>query len=181
VLVGVALAQNEDEFERTAAVVAPVLSAADRTTLAGRQAALRDLCRTGAEANLEAMRESTNWPLWISVWGLAAGREPLAYRNEIEAALVTGYESFNERIEAIYTAVIAFLGLRIRPPFTLRQFTVAADSLGQGFGLRDRVDGYYNTVVVRPTGPDGQEQEWTVFAVAFEALVNQFFEFDPDG
>ena len=33
--------------------------------------------------------------------------------------------------------------------------------------------------IVRATGPDGEMQEWTLFAVAFEGLVRQFFEVDP--
>jgi hypothetical protein len=34
--------------------------------------------------------------------------------------------------------------------------------------------------IPRATGPDGEVQEWTLFAVAFEGLVLQFFAFDPD-
>jgi hypothetical protein len=31
-----------------------------------------------------------------------------------------------------------------------------------------------------PTGPDGEDQEWTLFAVGTEALALRFFELDPD-
>jgi len=34
--------------------------------------------------------------------------------------------------------------------------------------------------IVRATGPGGGAQEWTLFAVAFEGLVWQFFEIDPN-
>jgi hypothetical protein len=34
----------------------------------------------------------------------------------------------------------AFLGFRLREQFTLRHFVVAADSLAQGYSLRDRID-----------------------------------------
>jgi len=33
--------------------------------------------------------------------------------------------------------------------------------------------------VKRPTGPEGEEQEWTLFAAGLEAIVLQFFEPDP--
>jgi len=180
VLVAVARSENENEFDMTVATVAPVLTGADRTTPRGRADALRELCRVGAAANLRAMRESVNWPLWISVWALAVGGEPLDHRKRIEAALVSGYDSFNRRIEEVYAAITEYLGYRLREHFTLRQFTVAVDSLGQGCGLRDRVDDAHKRVVVRATGPGGADQDWTLFAVAFEAMVHQFFELDPD-
>ncbi len=180
VLVAVAGTENENEFDLTVATVAPVLADVDRSTADSRAAALRELCRLGAAANLAAMRESRNWPLWMSVWALAAGAEPLDDRKKIEAALQGGYDTFNQRIQDVYAAIIDFLGFRVRAPFALRQFTVAADSLGQGSGLRDRVDDSHNEAILRPTGAGGALQEWTLFGVAFEALVNQFFELDPD-
>ena len=33
--------------------------------------------------------------------------------------------------------------------------------------------------VIRPTGPSGENEDWTLFAIGLEALVNQFFEIDP--
>jgi hypothetical protein len=34
--------------------------------------------------------------------------------------------------------------------------------------------------MIRPTGPDGEDQEWTLFAVGLEALVNQFLELNTE-
>jgi hypothetical protein len=180
VLAAIALTENENEFDHTIGIVGPILAAADVTTPAARTAVLRELCRVGGAANLQAMRESTNWPMWISVWAVAAGQEPREDRKKLVAALMSGYESFNDKIEVAYTAILDFLGFRLRSPFTVRQFTVAADSLGQGCGLRDRVDDAQQELVIRDTGPGGTPQEWTLFAIAFEALVHQFFEIDPD-
>ena len=33
---------------------------------------------------------------------------------------------------------------------------------------------------MRPTGPDGAMEEWTLVGVGLEALVHQFLEIDPD-
>lgn len=180
VLVAVAKAENENEFDLTVGSVEPILAEVDRSTPASRRAALRELCRVGAAANLQAMRESRNWPLWISVWALAAGDETLDDRKKIEAALVAGYDAFNHRIQEVYASLVDFLGFRVREPFALRHFTVAVDSLGQGCGLRDRVDDSHKAVIVRPTGPGGAAQEWTLYGIAFEAVVEQFFELDPE-
>jgi hypothetical protein len=46
--------------------------------------------------------------------------------------------------------------------------------------LRDRIDHSDMEGIVRATGPGGAAQEWTLFAIAFEALVQTFFEIDPD-
>jgi len=34
--------------------------------------------------------------------------------------------------------------------------------------------------LIRPTGPNGEDQEWSLFAFGLEALVHQFLEPDPD-
>ena len=94
--------------------------------------------------------------------------------------MVAGYDSFNERIEEVYRAMTSYLGFRLREPLTLRQFTIAADSLGQGCGLRDRFDNAHMDGILLPTGQQGELQEWTLFAIGFEALVAQILRLDPD-
>ena len=76
--------------------------------------------------------------------------------------------------------MISYLGFRLREEFTLHQFVIAADSLSQGYGLRDRIDNSFAERILRPTGPGGEDQEWTLFAVAFEGLIEKFFEIDPE-
>ena len=126
------------------------------------------------------MRESTNWPLLIGVWAQAASGQSTVSSKRIEVALLSAFDGFASRIESIYGAMVALLGLRLREEFTLRDFVIAEDSLSEGYGLRDRLDEAVRRVIVRPTGPTGEPQEWTIFAVALEGLVRQFFEFDPD-
>jgi hypothetical protein len=102
------------------------------------------------------------------------------HRKRIEAALLAGYQSFAERIEEVYQGMTAVVGFRLRQQLTIRQFSTAADSLGQGFGLRSRIDVSATELIFRSPGPDGGLQEWTTFAIAFEALVFHFFEIDPN-
>ena len=181
VLVAVALDENDTEVGRTVQAVGGVLEEMDLTTPEARQRTMRELCRLGGAANLQVMREATNWPVWIGAWGLVASpNEPRDYRERIEQAVVAGYDSFNERIEEVYRAMTSHLGFRLREPLTLRQFTIAADSLGQGCGLRDRFDSTHMDGILLPTGHQGELQEWTLFAIAFDGLVTQFFELDPD-
>jgi hypothetical protein len=180
VLVAIAQDENEEEFNLTVRAVEPVLAAVDLTTPESRQDALRELCRVGGEANVHAVRQSSYWPLSIAVWALTAFDEQLGHRERIEAALVVGYDAFTDRIAEVYAATAAYLGFRLREQLTLRQFAIAADALGQGCGLRDRVDNSKMEGIMRATGPRGEMQEWTLFGLAFEGLVWQFFEIDPD-
>ena len=73
----------------------------------------------------------------------------------------------------------AHLGLRLRAPFTLRQFTVAVGALVEGCALR-QIGADDLATIERATGPGGTVQTWTLFAVGLEALAREFFELDPD-
>jgi hypothetical protein len=180
VLVAVAKGQSSAEIDIAEAALGPIVASIDLTTLESRDQALRDLCRLAGELNAQAVQESTNWPLLIGVWAQTASGQSTVSSEKIEVALLSAFDGFAARIESIYGAMATFLGLRLREEFTLRDFVVAEDSLSEGYGLRDRLDDKVRKVIVRPTGPDGEEQKWTIFAVALEGLVRQFFEFDPD-
>ena len=180
VLVTVALDDHHEQIELGVGAVRSLLDDVDLSSGASRQEALRELCRLVGELNAQAVRKSNDWPLWIGVWALAASGQPLDYRKKIEAALLDGFDGFTERIVNAYAAMAGSLGFRPRTPFTLRQFAIAADSLGQGYGLRDRIDNSILETIDLPTGPGGGAQQWTLFAVAFEGLVRQFFEIDPE-
>jgi hypothetical protein len=52
-------------------------------------------------------------------------------------------------------------------------------ALTEGCVLRNRVDSMQMSGIMRPTGPGGELQEWTLFGLALEALAEKFFEPDP--
>ncbi len=180
VLVTVALEDHHEQIDAGLEEARSILTGADLSTSASRQDALREVCRLVGELHAQTVRQSRDWPLWIGVWALAASGQPLDCHKRIESALLAGFEGFTQRIVDAYTALAGYLGFRPRPPFTVRQFAIAADSLGQGYGLRDRIDDSVIQYIHLPTGPKGASQKWTLFAVAFEGLVQRFFEVDPD-
>jgi hypothetical protein len=180
VLITIAMGDYAEDVDVAVDYVRPIVARVDRSSPESRAAAVRELCRVGGSANAQAVRQSNNLPSWIGVWALAASGEALDYRQRIEDALIAGYEGFTRRIETVYAAMTSYLGLRLREQFTLHQFVIAADSLSQGYGLRDRIDNSFVERILRPTGPGGEDQEWTLFAVAFEGLIEKFFEIDPD-
>ena len=179
VLVDIAADDGREDVDRTIDALGPVLGSIDLSTPERRFAAMSELCRVGGAANIRALRESRDWSLWIGVWALATAGESTDQRKRIQLALLEGYESVTELYEQTYLALFELLGLRIRPPFTIRHFTVAVGALAEGCTLRNRVDAEMEGIVL-PSGPDGDDQEWTVFGIGLEALARRFLELDPD-
>jgi hypothetical protein len=179
VLLGIAADEDHAEMDRTFAALVPALETLDVSTPEARRAALRELCRIGGNANINALAESDNWSLWFSVWSQASVGEITDQKKALQVALLRGYETVTDMYEETYQALLDLLGFRIRPGMTMRQFTVSVGALAEGCTLRNRVDGDMGGLFL-PTGPDGEDQEWTLFAVGAEALALRFFELDPD-
>ena len=118
--------------------------------------------------------------LWFGIWAMSAVGSAPERRERIEAALEESYEAVTVHMESIYQAGLDFVGYRVRPSLTIRQFTVAAAAMADGCILRDRVDTAHMHGLMRATGPNGELQEWTLFGLTLDALADQFFELDPE-
>jgi hypothetical protein len=178
----VAIASTTDsagELERTVEVVAPMMASFDLSSPEARIASMSELSRVGGEISIRARLETRDWSLWVGVWVLALTTELVDRRILIRRALDQGLEDVTVAWEGLFTGVCAAIGIRVRAPLTLRQFTVAATALAEGSALRQGGDPDLERIV-RPTGPLGAPQEWTLFGVCLEALALRFFEIDPD-
>jgi hypothetical protein len=180
VLATIAAHYGTSEIEDTIDSLTPVLTSMDPSSEESRRSTMREVCRVSAAANTTALRYSTDLSLWFGIWAVTAVGSAPERRRRIESALEQSYEKVTERMEGIYTAGLDFVGYRARPGLTIRQFTIAAAALAEGCVLRDRVDSAHMNGIMRPTGPGGEEQEWTLFGLALDALAQQFFELDPD-
>ena len=140
---------------------------------------VQQVCRVGGQANTVTTAESPNYPLWMHVVATAITTSHAEQRERILLPLREGYTSFTKQWEETFAALAAFLGLRIRPESDISQFVMVLTALDQGFALRHRINGKIE-YVTRPTGPNGENEDWTLFALGLEALVHQFFEIDPD-
>jgi len=185
VLAVVAAEDGLGEFDRTLQALVPVVDGLDLSTPEARDRSLREVFRCGGAANIFALLESPNWSLWIAVWAMATadnleGRPAgIRHQERIRSALVDGYEGFTRLWEEAYGRLASLLGIRVRPPLTMRQFTVAVGALAEGCSLRQRLDPQMEGIV-RPTGPNGEDQEWTLFGIGLDALQQHFFEPDPE-
>ncbi len=170
---------NTKEFESTFGKVVPLLAELDLSTPEKRWEGLREVCRVGGAANVQAIRSSDTWSLWIGIWALATAGEINEHKRRIQSALLEGYESIAGTYLQTYAALTEFLGLRLREGLTMRQLTVSVGALAEGCALRNRVDSAMDGIML-PTGPEGAPQEWTLFGLGLEALTMRYLEIDPD-
>jgi hypothetical protein len=179
VLVSIAQDRGRPEIGLTIDAVNAIFDGIDLSTPESRATALRQVCRAGGEASSRALADSTNWSLWISVVAMATTPADPDQGKRLLSALAEGYEAVVEFWVETLSGLMGHFGLRIRQPWTERQFTIAVTAYTEGCSLRQRIDGHIDEVVL-PTGPNGEDQKWTLFAAGIEALINHFFEPDPD-
>ena len=179
VLLSVAVAGDAgDESAVAAGALLPLLASADLTSLEGRRAAMTEVCRVAGRIGLEALVSSPSWSLWVGVWVLAVTGPESERGLRIRQALLDGYEATTGLWMDVHGALAAHLGFRVRWPFDLRHFTVSVGALVEGCALRQGAE-RGTPPIVRPTGPDGELQEWNLFGMGLEALTMQYFEPDP--
>jgi hypothetical protein len=176
----IAWGNGNQELDATLQMIGQVLEGTDRSSLEARLRAVREICRLGGVANLDAVVSSSTWPPWIGVWALVMAGTDSEEKRPIEVALRARCEQVTETYEEVYDALTAYFGLRPRFPLTVHQFTVAIDAFAQGCALRDSVDSQSARRILRPTGPGGEDQEWTLFGIGLDAMVTEFFEPDPE-
>ncbi len=179
VLVAIAKDEGRQEAEGTVRAVEIVIGGLDLSTAESRARAVQEACRVGGAASSTAIAGSTSWSLWISVIAMAAATTTPDQQRRIKAALKVGYTSVSRFWCEALTGFMEFLGLRIRQPWTMAEFTMAVIAYSEGCSLRRHTSDNIE-LMIRPTGPDGEDQEWTLFAVGLEALVNQFLELDTE-
>jgi hypothetical protein len=179
VLASIAHDVDRPEIEDTLDVITAYLSELDLTSEELRLRAMRELCRVVGTTSSESIQFSSNWPLWISVVAMATTTSPSERRRRIRQALREGYDSITEFWERSTAVFMAHLGLRFREPWTMRQYTITTTALSEGYAMRQHIEGGLEPFQ-RPTGPNGELQEWTLFGAAMEALVTQCVEPDPD-
>jgi hypothetical protein len=179
VLIAVAAtADSSGELDRTLEVLAPLMASSDLSSPEARLQSMRDVARVGGEVSIRARIETREWSLWMGVWVLAVTTTLTGRRRDIRGSLTDALEEVTDLWEEVFRGMCDLLGLRVREPLTIRQFTVAVSALVEGSALRQGGDPEI-AVFDRPTGVGGGVEEWTLCGVGMEALATQFFEIDP--
>lgn len=132
-----------------------------------------EMIRVVGALNFNNIRDNQHWRIYQAASVTATTQtEPDA---EIVTTLRTAEEGLIQAYAEFFADMAALFGLALRPGLEINEFSFSAYALNEGLANRPsrnyRLDG-----IERPTGPDGAMRSWTLFAIGFEALVNQFFE-----
>jgi hypothetical protein len=170
--------QNDDMdgMEATILAAARVLVDADLTSVEGRRAAAVEVIRLACDAHIDALTRSPKADVNLGLRGLSVSRLHMDEGSLTAARVRQAYEEFASRWDFVFTQSFAVIGVRLRPGLTVRQLSMLAISLTEGFSIWDRVDPTMTRHILRPTGPNGEKQEWTLFSLGLEGLVWQFVE-----
>jgi hypothetical protein len=179
VLVSIAKDPARTEVGGALDALGALLGEIDVTTPESRARAFQQVCRVGGGASIRSLASSTNWSLWINVVAMSNSASDPGQRQRIKTALLEGNSHVHTFWSEQYAALIAILGYRVRAPRTLSDYTWAVTAYSQGCSLRLRISDHLD-VLYRPTGPFGEDEEWTMFALGLEALSNAYLEPDPD-
>ena len=186
VLASIAAQEGLGEFDKTIQALAPVIEGLDLSTPEARG----PIAAGGVPYRWRGPTSSCSWSHRTGRCGLRCGRwppptpAPGARRGTstgtgsrpLCSTATTASPGSGRRPIGLWPRSS---GCGCGPPLTFRQLSVAVGALAEGCSLRQRVDGAM-AGILRPTGPGGAEQEWTLFAIGLEALVEMFLEPDPD-
>ena len=137
-----------------------------------RRGLVSELVRTVGAFNHEALNSSEEWRLYNALRCAAITRPDVD--AEMMKLLKAGEDLLISEYAALYEEIASTLGWTLRENFTIEQFAATAYALNEGLSSR-LSSNYRDTGIVR-SDPSGEAQEWVLFCVGLEALVNQFFE-----
>ncbi len=141
-------------------------------TVAERNALKREGIRRIGGFNYRALAESSNWKLY-SALRIAAMTRPNVDPAVIQA-LVDGENYLVNQYSLWYEEITSALGMKLRPGLKMEQFAAAAYAVNEGLALR--FTNFPQREGITLTDPDGIDRDWTLFSIAFEGIIDRFFE-----
>lgn len=150
----------------------------ESTDIEVRRRLLREMARVVGESNYLTLENSNNWKLYSAIRTAALTRPDV--EPAVLKALRAGEEYLIAKYSELYVEVAEAVGMSLRPEYHIEEFAAATYAVNEG--LSGRLSANHRRVgIERPTGPDGATQEWTLFSIAFEALIDHFFVWNELG
>ena len=134
-----------------------------------KRSAVRELIRTVAQFNHDALSSSVDWRLYTAIRTAAITRND-ADQSVVEA-LRNGEDYLIRQYGEFYSEVASQVGLALRDEFEMEQFSTAAFSLNEGLASRLTTSLSQSMII-----PEGGGATWSLFAVSLEALIFRFFD-----
>lgn len=142
-------------------------------TVDERRWAFSQVTRRVVNRSFEQLTSSRGWRVYNALRAAMLGKStriPFAID-----AIERGERQLVDSLAEVTTTVVDTYGFRLREPFTIEDFVESVLMMTEGSGTRLQ-SSEYSRVILRPTGIDGEMQEWTLLAVGVEALTQAFFE-----
>ena len=132
-------------------------------------APLREILRVGSHAHLHLPNPGDPFLVTLALRTLSPVDDELA-----EASRQRHVDSI-EAFEQLYEAMLLRYGRRIREPFDLRAMANALAAITEGFALQS-LSGFDHPTYEIEADDERVGAEWTLLAVAVEAIVDRFTE-----
>lgn len=130
---------------------------------------LIELIRTAGAANAESNISNDSYVVYIALW-LAA-----EFDHELRDGLQSSDSDWLDAFANLYETVLERYGRDWTPPFDAKMLAVSLSALVEGLAIRARFDPkLVPNDLMRPTGPDGAEEPWHLFACGAQALIEAF-------
>lgn len=176
---------DQEDFHRELAVAAtrwrddaPITrTIAAIRNLVDEHAPLRQVIRVAAAAHVEGFGDAASSPRQPSTTFLTtlALRATARHSPDLQAASSARHKESIDSFADLYATLMKVYDIRVRAPFTLRQFAVALAALGEGFALQ-AIEGEAHPIVQLAAADGGTGEDWTLFGVAVEAVLEAFTE-----
>ena len=89
--------------------------------------------------------------------GLSVSKLPGEDGTPTSDSVRRAYEVYCVRWDFVFEQSFGLLGIRMRPGLTVRQLSMLAISMVEGYAIWDRVDPASARDILRPSGPDGEK------------------------
>ncbi|MGY2084871.1 TetR/AcrR family transcriptional regulator [Blastococcus sp. SYSU DS0539] len=144
-----------------------------------RRKLLDEVVRRAIARNFEILMESQAWRTYVALTAMVASMPAEEARSRILDRLHESETTFIRRMTNFYTNMSAFLGFRLRPPFTYEHLTAAGAAVIEGLALRY---GLNLSLIDEPLSitADGETREWFLAAAGYKAVLDAMVEFDED-
>ncbi len=169
---------RQEQHDSTVAAATAELTrqtdALESADVAVRTLAMRSIIRVSAGANFFDVAASRERAVITAMSG-ALRSIPADQLPDERDALRSGEASLSKRFIEMYATFGELFGYRLKAHYEPHHFATAMASLVDGTVMRDGYSDYLADIE-RPTGPDGAEEPWTLFAILFEATFVAFWE-----
>jgi AcrR family transcriptional regulator len=152
--------RDADSTARTEQAIGPVMTAGGPW---------QEVIRRGSEANLQTFPDEMAFLTMLAL-RVSAYRQP-----ELVSASRQRHAEAMQAYGRLYAAVLTFYRRRMRPPFTLEHLCSAFAALAEGFQVQAACGEPHPRIDI-DRGTAGIGTEWTLLAVAAEALLEAMTE-----